>query len=36
MPARIGTEAARAGMIRRAARAFTLPTITPKDGGWIA
>ena len=26
----------RASVIRRAARVFTLPTVTPKSGGWIA
>ena len=36
MTARIPTRMARAGVIRRATRAFTFPTITPKDGGWIA
>ena len=36
MLARISPRKNRAGVIRRAARAFTLPTITPKDGGWIA
>ncbi len=36
MSARVSPPMAQAGTIRRAARAFTLPTITPKDGGWIA
>ena len=36
MTARISPRLARASVIRRAARALTLPTITPKDGGWIA
>ncbi len=36
MRTRPSPRVARAGVIRRAARAFTLPTITPKTGGWIA
>ncbi len=36
MSARLSPRAVRAGVIRRATRALTLPTITPKSGGWIA
>ncbi len=36
MSARVSARIARAGVIRHATRAFTLPTITPKSGGWIA
>ncbi len=36
MRTRVSPRMARAGVIRRTARAFTLPTITPKDDGWIA
>ncbi len=36
MPTQTFPTKARAGVIRRAARALTLPTVTPKTGGWIA
>lgn len=36
MAVRAGHRNSRVGVIRRATRAFTFPTITPKDGGWIA
>ncbi len=36
MTARISPRLVGAGAIRCATRALRLPTITPKDGGWIA
>lgn len=35
MRTRVSPRTVRAGVIRRTARAFTLPTITPKDGVWL-
>ena len=36
MPGLRSNRPGRAGVFARAARTVTLPTITPKSGGWIA